>query len=58
MSRSRTAALAGLLVAQATSIQAAGFIEDSKAKATLRNYYFDRNYINETELAYRAARNG
>ena len=28
----------------ACSVQAAGFIEDSKASLTLRNYYFDRDY--------------
>lgn len=40
--------LAGLVALQATAAQSQGFFEDSKAKVTARNYYFDRNYINET----------
>ncbi|ORL69789.1 porin, partial [Pseudomonas putida] len=51
MSKSKKIAFAGLLAAQAASLQAAGFVEDSKAKVTLRNYYFDRNYINQTPQA-------
>ncbi|MDH0339298.1 OprD family porin [Metapseudomonas otitidis] len=30
---------------------AAGFIEDSSARLTARNYYFDRNYLNATPQA-------
>ncbi len=51
MKHSKKVAFAGLLAAHAASLQAAGFIEDSKAKVTVRNYYFDRNYINETPQA-------
>ena len=51
MSKSKKIAFAGLLAAQTASLQAAGFVEDSKAKVTLRNYYFDRNYINQTPQA-------
>lgn len=51
MSKSKKIAFAGLLAAHAASLQAAGFVGDSKAKVTLRNYYFDRNYINQTPQA-------
>ena len=42
-----------LLLAQAIHAQAAGFIDDSHASLTFRNYYFDRNYQNETNIAAR-----
>lgn len=51
MKRSTRAALVGLLAAQAAAANSEGFLADSKAKVTVRNYYFDRNYINETPQA-------
>ena len=50
MSKSTTIAFAGLLAMHAASLQAAGFVEDSKAKVTLRNYYFDRNYTRRVRI--------
>ena len=41
------------LSALAGAVQAAGFVEDSHASLTFRNYYFDRNYQNETNIAAR-----
>lgn len=52
----RVAALAtALLLAQGFHhrAEAAGFVEDSKGTLTLRNYYFDRNYLGETNIAAR-----
>jgi hypothetical protein len=39
-----TAAAVLVLSVLAESVQAAGFIDDSKADLTFRNYYFDRDY--------------
>lgn len=30
---------------------AAGFVDDSQADLAIRNYYFDRNYVNATPQA-------
>ena len=52
----RVAALAtALLFAQGfhAKAEASGFVEDSKGTLTLRNYYFDRNYLGETNIAAR-----
>ena len=31
------------------SVHAAGFVEDAKVTLGLRNYYFNRNYLNGTD---------
>ena len=52
----RVAALAtALLFAQGFHLkaEASGFVEDSKGTLTLRNYYFDRDYKGETNIAAR-----
>ncbi|HYQ37875.1 MAG TPA: OprD family porin [Pseudomonas sp.] len=41
------------LSALASAVQAAGFVEDSHASLTFRNYLFDRNYLGETNIAAR-----
>lgn len=53
---SRVATLAtALLLAQVSpnGAHAAGFVDDSKGSLTLRNYYFDRNYLGTTNIAAR-----
>ncbi|WP_306346010.1 OprD family outer membrane porin, partial [Ectopseudomonas composti] len=30
-------------------VQAAGFVEDAKVTLGLRNYYFNRNFLNQTQ---------
>lgn len=42
-------ALAVSAVAVPMSVQAAGFVEDTTANLNLRNYYFNRNFLNQTQ---------
>ena len=46
--RAFSACTCGLSIGQAC---AAGFVDDSHADLQIRNYYFDRNYVNATPQA-------
>ncbi|MGE8359194.1 OprD family outer membrane porin, partial [Pseudomonas sp.] len=41
--------VAGLAATLPMTTQAAGFVEDAKVTLGLRNYYFNRNYLNSTD---------
>ncbi len=41
-----------------SSVQAAGFVEDAKVTLGLRNYYFNRNYLNGTDPVINNERQG
>ena len=51
-----------IALASATALpmtaQAAGFVEDAKVNLNLRNFYFNRNYINGTDPMVNGARQG
>ncbi len=48
----------GVMFALPTSSHAAGFVEDAKVTLGLRNYYFNRNYLNGTDPVIRGERQG
>ncbi|MGE8497991.1 MAG: OprD family outer membrane porin, partial [Pseudomonas sp.] len=41
--------VAGLAATLPMTTQAAGFVEDAKVTLGLRNYYFNRNYLNNSD---------
>ncbi|HEY1029070.1 MAG TPA: OprD family outer membrane porin, partial [Pseudomonas sp.] len=41
-----------------TTTHAAGFVEDAKVSLNLRNYYFNRNYLNGTDPLIQGERQG
>jgi hypothetical protein len=47
-----------VIAALPTGAQAAGFVEDAKVSLNLRNYYFNRNYLNGTDPLIRGERQG
>ncbi|WP_031303229.1 OprD family outer membrane porin, partial [Pseudomonas sp. EGD-AK9] len=59
VSRLLPSALAlAVIAALPTGAQAAGFVEDAKVSLNLRNYYFNRNYLNGTDPLIRGERQG
>src|SRR5574343_1315856 len=40
------------------SVQAGGFVDDAKVSLNLRNYYFNRNYLNHTDPSINGERQG
>ena len=47
-----------LALVMPTTTHAAGFVEDAKVTLGLRNYYFNRNYLNGTDPVIRGERQG
>ncbi|MFI8607077.1 OprD family porin [Pseudomonas sp. NPDC077649] len=47
-----------VIAALPTGAQAAGFVEDAKVSLNLRNYYFNRNYLNGTDPLIQGERQG
>ncbi|MDN5518102.1 MAG: OprD family porin, partial [Pseudomonas sp.] len=42
-------AVAVMASSLSVGVQAAGFVEDAKVTLGLRNYYFNRNFLNQTQ---------
>ena len=51
-------AVAVMASSLSVGVQAAGFVEDAKVTLGLRNYYFNRNYLNGTDPVIRGERQG
>ncbi|UFQ97116.1 OprD family porin [Pseudomonas wenzhouensis] len=51
-------ALAVIATLPVGSVHAAGFVEDAKVTLGLRNYYFNRNYLNSTDPRIQGERQG
>lgn len=51
-------ALAVIAALPVGSVHAAGFVDDAKVSLNLRNYYFNRNYLNGTDPVIRGERQG
>jgi len=50
--------LAAAAIAVPGAVHAAGFVEDAKVSLNLRNYYFNRNYLNGTDPQINGERQG
>src|SRR5690606_37646719 len=50
--------LAAAAIAVPGAVHAAGFVEDAKVSLNLRNYYFNRNYLNGTDPRINGERQG
>lgn len=50
--------LAAAIATLPGTVHAAGFVEDAKVTLGLRNYYFNRNYLNGTDPVIRGERQG